>query len=292
MNYDRERLIRRLAVPLKGLVQRFTFLSLVLAAFGLMLLGKADTLMEQRLRTVAADVIAPVLGVLSQPVDFIDGVIGHLRELAALRSENDQLRQEVERLNAWHSVARQLEAENTSLRELLSLNATPRHGFISARVIADGGGPFVRSVLLNVGTGDGVAKGQPAVNGDGLVGRVMETGRRSARLLLVTDLNSRIPVVIEETRLHAILAGDNSNQPQLVFLPDKGKVPVGARVVTSGFGNALPPGLPIGVIVSVRGRTARIRTFVKWNRLEFVRLIDFSGKDEPSDAGGAERVAP
>lgn len=285
-------MITRLAIPLKGMVQRFTFLSLVIAAFGLMLLGKADTLLEQRLRTVAADVIAPVLGVLSQPVDFIDGVLGQLRELVALRSENQRLRQEVERLNAWHSVARQLEAENKSLRELLSFNATPRYGFISARVIADGGGPFVRSVLLNVGASGGVAKGQPAVNGDGLVGRVMDAGRRSARLLLVTDLNSRIPVVIEETRLHAILAGDNSNQPQLVFLPDKGEVLVGARVVTSGFGNALPPGLPIGVIVSVRGRTARIRTFVKWDRLEYVRLIDFRGKDEPSDAGGVEKAAP
>jgi rod shape-determining protein MreC len=285
-------LISRLTVPFKGLVQRFAFLSLVLAAFGLMLLGKADTLMEQRLRTVASDVIAPVLGVLSRPVDFIDGVLGNLRELAALRSENQRLRQEVERLNAWHSVARQLEAENNSLRELLSLNANPRHGFISARVIADGGGPFVRSVLLNAGTGDGVAKGQPAVNGDGLVGRVMDAGRRSARLLLVTDLNSRIPVVIEETRLHAILAGDNSNQPQLVFLPDKGKVPVGARVVTSGYGNALPPGLPIGVVALVQGRTARIRTFVKWNRLEYVRLIDFRGKAEPSDGGGAGQAAP
>lgn len=292
MNYGREGLITRLAVPLKGMIQRFAFLSLVLAAFVLMLLGKADTLMERRLRTVAADVISPVLSVLSRPVDFVDGVLGQLRELAALRSENERLRQEVERLNAWHSVARQLEAENKSLRELLSFNATPRYGFISARVIADGGGPFVRSVLLNVGARDGVAKGQPAVNGDGLVGRVMDAGRRSARLLLVTDLNSRIPVVIEETRLHAILAGDNSNQPQLVFLPDKGKVLVGARVVTSGFGNALPPGLPIGVIVSVQGGTARIRTFVKWNRLEYVRLIDFSGKDEPSDAGGAERAAP
>lgn len=292
MNYDREGLITRLAVPLKGLVQRFTFLSLVLAAFGLMLLGKADTLMEQRFRTVASDVIAPVLDALSRPVDFVDGVVGHIRDLAALRSENVRLRQEVERLNAWHSVARKLEAENTSLRELNSLNAIPRHGFISARVIGDGGGPFVRSVLLNAGTGEGVAKGQPAVNGDGLVGRVMESGRRSSRLLLVTDLNSRIPVVIEETRLHAILAGDNSNQPQLVFLPDKGKVPVGARIVTSGYGNALPPGLPIGVVVSVRGRSARIRTFVKWSRLEYVRLIDFQGKDEPSEAGGAGKAAP
>ena len=99
-------------------------------------------------------------------------------------------------------------------------------------------------------------------------------------------------MVIESTRLHAILAGDNSNQPELVFLPDKGKVPVGARVVTSGYGNALPPGLPIGVIASVRGRSARIRTFVKWSRLEYVRLIDFHGKAEPSAVGGAEKAAP
>lgn len=292
MKYDREGLIARWAVPLKGLAQRFTFLSLVVAAFGLMLLGQADTLMEQRLRTVAADILVPVLGILSQPVATIDNMLGNLRELAAMRSENERLRQEVERLKAWHAVARQLEAENKSLHEVLNLNAAPRHGFITARVISDGGGPFVRSVLLNVGNRDGVTKGQAAVNGDGLVGRVMETGRRSARLLLVTDLNSRIPVMIESTRLQAILAGDNTNRPQLVFLPDEGELPVGARIVTSGYGNALPPGLPIGVIASVQGRAAWVRTFVKWNRLEYVRLIDFRGKAEPSGAGGAEKGAP
>ena len=140
----------------------------------------------------------------------------------------------------------------------------------------DAGGAFVRTVLLNAGTDDGVAVGQAAVNAEGLVGRVVEVGRRSARILLLTDLNSRVPVVVERSRVPAILAGDNSDHPRLSFTPVNAVFEPGDRIVTSGHGGMLPPGLPIGEVISTVGGVARVRPYVDWTALEYLRVLDFT----------------
>jgi len=142
-------------------------------------------------------------------------------------------------------------------------------------VVADNGGAFVRTALVAAGYRDGVRRGDAAMTGEGLVGRVVEVGQRSARILLLTDINSRIPVVVERTRDQAILAGDNSDNPQLLYLPHGSSLVPGDRVVSSTAGGAFPPGLPIGVVGSVQNGTAIVSLFVDWDRLEYLRLVDY-----------------
>ena len=279
----------RLAVPFKGMVQRFALLSLVLAAFGLMMLGKAETVLVERMRTGVTDVVAPVLDALSRPVATMAEIVDNFRELTRLRPENARLRADIEKLKAWRGVALRLEADNQTLRELLNFTPEERVTFISTRVIADGGGPFVRSVIVNAGTRDGLRKGQAVVTGAGLAGRVSETGGRSARVLLLTDLNSRIPVVAESSRTRAILAGDNSARPRLVFLPENAKLVPGERIVTSGHGGALPAGLLVGIVTSVGEGTMRVEPIVDWDRLEYVRVIDFESVTLKPAPSGAKR---
>ena len=268
--------VRRLALPVKGWVQRFAFALLVAAAVGLMILGKAESLFIERVRVAVTDVAAPVLEVLSQPSAAIAAVVEEMRELVYLRGENARLRGENERLRQWHAVARTLEQENVAFKSLLNFVGDPRPAFVSARVIGDAGGAFVRTVLLNAGAGEGVRVGQAVVNADGLVGRVVETGERTARILLLTDLNSRIPVVVEQTRVPAILAGDNSDEPRLAFMPVNAVAAIGERIVTSGQGGMLPPGLPIGEVSGVVDGVARVRPYVHWHTLEYMRVLDFT----------------
>ncbi len=281
MEFRRPSLIARIAVPLRGAAQRFALGSLVVASFALMFLGKTDTQFVERMRTTVTDVATPILEVLAEPVSAIDKGFDYLGELAALHEENRRLREEVARLRGWHSAALRLEAENNSFRDLLHYSGPDRRSFVSARVIADGRGPFVKSVLVNVGTRDGITKGQGVVTQLGLVGRVTEVGERSARVLMITDLNSRIPVLVQETRDRAILAGDNSGRPQLAFLPETAKVKTGQRVVTSGDGGALPPGVPVGVVSVTDGGSVRVRPFVDWERLEYVQIVDFDVAPAP-----------
>lgn len=267
--------IARLLLPGRTLIQRFAYLFLLLGAVGLMLVGKADVVLVERARTAVVDATAPILDFFSRPAAKVAAGIEDLRQLWDLRQEAARLRQDNERLLRWQQVARQLEAENAQLRDLLNVVPEPGVRFITARIIADIGGAFVRNLLVNAGARDGVRKGQVAMTAQGMVGRVAEVGERQARVLLVTDLNSRIPVMIESSRERAMLSGDNAERPRLQYLGTNARVEVGDRIVTSGHGGAFPPGLPIGVVTSASDWEVRVQPFADLNRLEYLRLADF-----------------
>ncbi len=265
-----------MTLPVKGWLQRFALVLFVAAALGLMVMGRADIRLVERLRVAITDAAAPVLDVLSRPVASVNEAIAYGRELLYLRAENARLREENARLRHWEAVARKLAQENLAFRSLLNMVDDPQLAFVSARVVGDSGGAFVRTVLINAGAADGVRKGQAVITGDGLVGRIVETGERSARVLLLTDLNARVPVVVEQTRVPAILAGDNSDRPRLTFIPVNATVTLGERIVTSGQGGMLPPGLPVGTVAAIEDGVIRVEPFVDWAMLEYVRVLDYA----------------
>lgn len=260
--------------PIKALARRLAFLALLGASVGLMLIGKLETVLVQEVRMVATDAAAPVLDFISQPVSVFVRYARDLHGLADLRAENERLRAENERLRRWRLLAQRLDGENEALRELLRLEPAPAVTVVSARVIADPGSAFVRAILINAGSRDGVATGQAVVSGQGLVGRVAQVGRRSARVVLITDLNSKLPVIVGEARRRAILAGDNSDFPRLQHIDSETPVADGDLVLTSGHGGVFPPGLPVGRIMGAAGGVVRVRALVDWHQLEFVRVID------------------
>jgi len=272
---ERPRFANRVSAPIRNLAQRFAYLGLALAAFALMLLGKADIGMIDRFRAEVTDGVAPILDMMSRPVATANEVIADARELIAVREQNAELRRDRDRLLHWQMVARKLESENKALREQLNYIPGPDASYVTARVIADTGGTFAHSLLLNTGVRPGVGKGMAVTTGAGLVGRISGVGARSARVLLITDLNSRIPVLIEQTRTRAILAGNNTYRPQLLHLPPGAPVSPGDRVVTSGHGGAFPPGLPVGVVEQVGEGGISVQPFVPRDRIEYVRIVDF-----------------
>ncbi|HZS84052.1 MAG TPA: rod shape-determining protein MreC [Stellaceae bacterium] len=262
-------------MPVKAIGQRFALPILVLASVTMIVLGKADTLLFERVRTAFADVAAPLLGALSQPVAAFDSVVERAHDVLGLYSENARLREDNARLLQWEQVAQQLGTENARLRELLKLTPDPAVSFVSARVIANSGGSFVRSVLVDAGSRDGVLRGQAAITGEGLVGRITDVGDRAARVLLLTDLNSRVPVALDGSRERAVLAGDNSDRPRLLYLPLRSEVKVGDRIVTSGNGGIFPPGLPVGVVAAIEDGIVRVEPFAELSRLDFLRIVNY-----------------
>ncbi len=260
---------------LKNLAQRFAFLSLIGLTFALMLIGKADTILVERARTAVSDAVTPILKVMAEPAAAISQVVSNIQELGAIRTQNSDLREANEDLMQWQAVALRLENENKQLRALLGTVAESQAKAVSGRVIADTGGAFAQSMLITAGSRDGVAKGQAVVTGAGLVGRVTQAGFRSARILLITDINSRIPVRVGEAGDRAILTGDNSSRPKLIYLGSTSGVAPGDRVVTSGDAGAFPPGLPVGRVVAADESTAVIEPFVSRDRLQYVEVLDF-----------------
>ena len=238
----------RLSIQARQALAKLTLPVLIVASFGLMLLGKADTLVAERARNALADALAPIYAVLAAPLAQVHGAVTEAVDLWDLRDENARLRDENEKLRRWQSIALALDAENTRLKASLRWIPDPDASFVTARVVADAGGVYARAVLLSVGPNHGIRKGEIAVDERGLVGRVTEVGTRTARVLLITDLNSRIPVILETSRAHAILIGTNGPRPRLMFWPECIVPQEGERVVTSAEANAFPANLPIGTV--------------------------------------------
>ncbi len=263
-------------------------------------LSKADIVVFERLRVAVADVAAPILGAVTQPIATAAEGVRNIEAMFTVYRDNQRLREDNARLLQWQEVARRLETENAQLRGLVKFAPEGALRYVSARVIANSGGAFARNVLIDAGGRDGVARGQAAVTGEGLAGRVSEVGERAARILLLTDLNSRIPVVFDEGRQRAVMAGDNSDQPRLLYVPANVEVKVGQRIVTGGAGGVFPPGLPVGVVASVAGGVIRVEPFAELSRLDYVRVVDFglegvlpqSAVPVPKAAKGAKVVDP
>ncbi len=265
---------------IKSLANRFSFLLLLMAAVALMIVGKVDAVIVDQLRTRTTDAVAPLLDALSRPAATVARGVNEIQDLARLREENARLESENAALRQFQAAAYRLSAENRSLRQLMNYEPAPPHSFVTGRVIGDNSGAFVRSLAVHLGYRHGVRDGLAVLGGYGLIGRTVQTGERSTRVLLITDLNARIPVVVEESRHRSILGGDNTDQPRLLYLPPDTKPTIGERVVTSGHGGMFPPGLPIGVVASIRESDVRVTPLEDPSQLEFVRIVDFQSFPE------------
>ena len=264
------------ALQLGSTVQRFTFPLFAGIAISLAVLSHADHPTIAAARAQATDILAPVLAVVSRPVAAVAEAVRRVEHVVDVHAENARLREENARLLHWQATARRLSAENAGFRALLATVAEPREAFVTARIVARSGGTFVRTALIDAGTADGVAIGQAVLAARGMLGRIVEVGGRSARVLLLADLNSRVPVVLEARRTPAIVAGDNSNTLSLMFVAGGGEDLAGERLVTSGQGGMLPPGLPVGVVTAFEDGAWRVAPLVDAARVEHVRVLDYA----------------
>lgn len=270
--------------PRRRVVSAVIFI-LIFLSLALLVLSRLNHPYVQWVRDAATPVIAPIFSMVAKPLapvrDFADrasSVFKSHDEVERLRAENQQLR-------SWEWRARDLEAQIAALGKLVKLVDAPKIPFVTARVVADTAGPFARSVVIDIGTERGVKAGHPVINADGLIGRVVEVAPRVARVLLVNDIDSRIPVVIGTGNVRAIAAGNNSGRPRLRHLARGKSINTGDVVATSGRGGLFPRALRIGE-VAFRGTEARVKPFADLNRLDFVSVLLFESPILPLASGG------
>lgn len=257
------------------------------AAVALLAISKSQGELSQGLRGYADDLTASAMQLVAGPAAegkrWIDGVGTFL----SVYEENQRLRDENAKLRQAQSEVGELQRKVVRYEQLLKVPTEAPVSGVAGRVIADMSGPFLRTILVNAGADQGVLKGQAVVDDRGLLGRIVGTGRKSSRVLLLSDLNSRIPVIVEGANLKAILAGDNSDRPTLEYLPPGSRLVAGARVLTTADGGALPPGIVVGVVV--KGQAApRVDLFTSERRADFVRVLQYQA---PVDVD-AEPEAP
>jgi len=270
-------------------------------AVALILIGKAQSSLFDRARAGIVDWMRPALVATRTPMEALNRWVGSIGEIFVIYQENLHLKEENARLRQWHNTA--LVLQDRIKRYQLLLHAVPDPALSSsvARVIGRASHPFLQTMILDAGKADGVKPGQAVADQRGMIGRVFLTGERTSWVILLTDLNSRIPVSIEPNTDQAIMAGDNSPMPVIETLARGVQLHDGDQVVTSGDGDILPPGIPIGVIAT-DGARYRVALFADQTTAQDVQILDFKEKPEhppaasrndlPVTAAGLAPAAP
>ena len=263
------------------LVKKFAIVILFISAFAMMLINKTDTVIIEKTSSVATDVVSPLIDVLVIPARLLSSVYDYVHELKRIRDDNAVLREENKKLVMMTGKARALEIENRLLSGLLNYTPPPEATFVTARVIAEEGNAFSHSLIAYTAGNPNVKKGQVVLNENGVIGRVEQVGQMYSKIILITDINSKIPVVVERTRVRGILSGDNTSIPKLVFVPLDAKLAIGDRIVTSGVAGVFPPGLPVGKIVSTDKNDIKVKVLGNLDKVEYVRIVDYHIIDAP-----------
>ncbi len=235
----------------------------------------------------------PVSGVLAAPVRWAGALSDGVRGYFFAVSENRRLRRQVAELQPWRDQAIALKNVNARYEAMLGVRSEPPVAMVTARSISESRGPFSNARLIDVGTAKGVRIGNPVINEHGLVGRVVGSTPGVSRMLLLTDVSSRTPVLIDRTDARALLTGDGSGNPRLEFIRGVGAVQAGDRVLSSGDGGGVPRGVPIGVAAKGIDGSWRVKLFSDRGAIDYVRVMlfhDFSQLVSP-DALNAPPLA-
>ena len=250
----------------------------IVVAVALLMSDRRETFQSEAYgvtRQVGDAVAAPVSGALAAPGRWTGLGMENIRDYLFAVSENRKLKAELKEARQWRDVAIALRDTNDRYKSLLGLKTEPPIPMVAARTVSDSRGPFANTRLANAGVEKNIQPGNPVMSESGLVGRIIGVTRGASRILLLTDIASRTPVMIDRTNARAILTGDGGPNPKLEYLRGKEPVKQGDRVLTSGDGGVLPRGLPVGV--AVKGLDGRWRVILASDAapIDFVRILLF-----------------
>ncbi len=225
-------------------------------------------------RMATIDALTPAIEFVGAPFRMMTETISDASGLTKIRAENARLKAENKQLHEWYQTAMLLRSENQSLKDLLNVIPEPDQSYITTRVIGDSGSSFVKTVLIEAGLDNAVEEGQAVLGSQGMIGRVIEVGQRASRVLLLNDINSHVPVVVEGANQRAVLSGTNDDLLVLIHLPPDVLVEKGSRIITSGSGGMFPTGLPIGEVVSIKNGVPMVAMYSDPYGAGYVQIVE------------------
>ena len=235
----------------------------VVIAFALLmlLLQRVNPELGGRMRGATADALSPLISVAMAPVEGVRRLGGLIGEHMGVVERNRQLAADLKAAQRRAAETERLAAELDSMEALLALRRPERRLVASAVASAVSAGAGQRQAILSAGLSDGVRPRMPVIASGGLAGRVTDVGRQAARMMLLTDADSRVPVKVLRTGWTGLLVGTGGTLLDFQFDIASGsdRIRVGDRLVTSGDGGLFPPGIPVAVIIDAEGNPPRAR---------------------------------
>jgi len=268
--------------------------SLVSVMLLLSSLYSAEASVFKKAREAAIETASPVLQFLAGPIGWIEDRLGAIGDYFLVLEQNKALREENAALRQWEDEARSLRSVISALEELDAYTAPPAARPINAFVIGEANDAYVHSMIVNAGAKEGVIRGFAAVDERGMVGRIVDVSQNAARILLLNDVQSRIPVFVEGSFVEGLLVGRSTARPTIAItrLANGDLIQPGQRVVTSGAGGVLPRGLTVGVIAEVSAKEATVALAADYARSRMVRIIDYKFPDvDPTPIGSPTAAA-
>ena len=251
----------------------------------LFFLWRIDNHRAERFRLALLNQIVPNVEFFTSSIKVIGRIVLDISSFTNVYEQNQNLKNELQDMKKWREAAIQLEQKNAKLRALNNLKVNPVLDWVSGEVIVDSGGPYSSSALLNVGIEDGIIDGSAVVDGLGLVGRISGVEDQISRIILLSDTNSYVPVIIEPNNQEAIVRGDNSSAPIVDFIRGVEKIQPGFRIYTSGTGGVFPQGILIGKVVLSADKKIRVKLSANINKLDYLRILINREQKIPSEIG-------
>lgn len=266
-------------------IRRVLIALLAIVLVAIFLFWRIDSPRAEQMRTALIDRVVPSFDWAMAPVTRLGRMVAGFQSYARMHEQNQELRREVQRLTAWREAAVQLEQENARLLAQNNVRIDPALRSVTGKVMVDSGSAFRQSVLINVGSRDGIRDGWAVMDGLGLVGRISGVGGRTSRVVLLSDPSSRLPVTIQPSGQHALLTGDSTAFPYLDFIENPDGLGIGDRVISSGDGGIFPGGLLVGQVVRGRDGRMRLQLAADFGRLDYLRVLRSHPAESLADGG-------
>lgn len=261
---------------MKKFGQRFSAIFFIVFSLALLIFGRSQIQLIDKFRSQVFQAFIPAIIVVDMPREATASFSEWISRIAVVFSDNEFLRKENIELKQQLASSSELIIDNLRLKNLLRIKDGTVTTITASRIVSDSNSPFFKSMLINSGSNEGVLKGHAVVNEEGVIGRTINVAPNSARVLLLNDINSRIPVKFATTGVNVILAGDNSQLLKIEFMPTDEKANIGDQILTSGMGGVFPPDLAVGTVSEITPTgEIKIKPAVNLNRLNYVSVIDY-----------------
>ena len=258
---------------------------IVLSAFCLIILSKADNAHLNKVQDVISGFLNPVIHTLELPIAGVRFVYGKIGDVVHVYQENQELKKISAQVDILQTKLEILQTENEGLKKLLHYTPPKTASFVTAKVIFGQGDGFVQSLTIYTSLAQNLKKGQAVLYEKYLIGRIDKVMGRYAKVLLMTDINSKIPIFIKSSEIRGILSGNNTPLLDLLYTSADAKIKIKDKVVTSGIGGIFPSGIEIGEVVSLENGQIKVKPSLPLEAIEYVRVVDY-GLEMQNDAEG------
>ena len=262
----------RSALLQRGAKQKFSLFVLILLSLFIFALDISELKPIKILRSLLNDGVYRISAVSSSPIKFSGTVKDFFITHIFVHKQNRKLKTELEELKNKDFQTLYLQTANKRLQDIIQLEKKSAFTTIAAKVILDKNSPYLNSVIINRGSSSRIKLGMPVLSEGNLVGRVVEVNFLSSRILLLNDLNSKIPVMISPKGSQAILSGQGEDKPKLEYLPEKFELSDKNLVFTSGKDGIFFEGIPVGNVI-FEDNKIKVKLFSDPNQISFVNVI-------------------